>query len=44
MSSPAVHRHAPDKGQPSSDPGFSPGPLGRLGVWVTDHAKLVTAV
>ena len=30
----------------SSDftPGFRPGPLGRLGVWVTAHAKLVTGV
>ncbi len=25
-------------------PDFRPGPLGRLGVWVTDHAKLVTGV
>lgn len=25
-------------------PGSRPGPLGRLGVWVTDHAKLVTGV
>ncbi len=26
------------------DPDFRPGPLGRLGVWVTRHAKLVTWV
>ena len=28
----------------SYEPGFRPGPLGRLGVWVTDHAKLVTVL
>ncbi|MGD9960996.1 MMPL family transporter [Nocardioides sp.] len=26
------------------DIGYRPGPLGRLGVWVSDHAKLTTAV
>ena len=30
-------------GSPSTPP-TSPGPLGRLGIWVTDHAKLVTVV
>jgi RND superfamily putative drug exporter len=44
MSSTAARRTAPTKGQPSHDRGFTPGPLGRLGVWVTDHAKLVTVV
>lgn len=36
---------APSKGA-SRDftPGFRPGPLGRLGLWVTNHAKLVTGV
>ncbi len=34
---------APSKGA-SADftPGFRPGPLGHLGLWVADHAKLVT--
>ena len=35
---------APSKGAPDFTPGFRPGPLGRLGLWVTSHAKLVTAV
>ena len=29
---------------PDFTPGFRPGPLGRLGLWVTNHAKLVTGV
>ncbi len=29
---------------PDFTPGFRPGPLGRLGVWVTGHVKLVTGV
>ncbi|HSK32722.1 MAG TPA: MMPL family transporter [Propionicimonas sp.] len=31
---------------PAIDPGlgYRPGPLGRLGVWVTDHARITTAV
>ncbi|MFC5730885.1 MULTISPECIES: MMPL family transporter [Nocardioides] len=29
---------------PGLSPGFKTGPLGRLGIWVTDHAKLVTGV
>ncbi len=29
---------------PDSPLDFRPGPLGRLGVWVTDHARLTTAV
>ena len=38
----ATRRHA----APSTDPsiGFRPGPLGRLGVWVSDHARLTTVV
>jgi RND superfamily putative drug exporter len=40
---------APSKGAspdftPDFTPGFQPGPLGRLGLWVTNHAKLVSAV
>ena len=36
---------APSKGaSPDFTPGFRPGPLGRLGLWVTSHAKLVTGV
>ena len=36
---------APSKGaSPDFTPGFRPGPLGRLGLWVTNHAKLVTGV
>ena len=45
MTSTATRRHART---PSDDPrlaqGVAPGPLGRLGIWVTDHAKLVTGV
>ncbi len=42
MTSTATRRHA----APSTDPsiGFRPGPLGRLGVWVSDHARLTTVV
>jgi len=29
---------------PAPDLGYRPGPLGRLGVWVTDHARLTTVV
>src|SRR3546814_974605 len=29
---------------PDFTPGFRPGPLGRLGLWVTNHAKLVIGV
>jgi RND superfamily putative drug exporter len=36
---------APSRGtSPDFSPGFRPGPLGRLGLWVTKHAKLVTGV
>jgi RND superfamily putative drug exporter len=41
MTTTALRRSTPS---PDNDPGFRPGPLGRLGVWVTDHAKGVTAV
>jgi len=42
MASTATHR----KAAPPIDPaiGYRPGPLGRLGVWVTDHARLTTVV
>ncbi len=43
MSSTATRRHA---AVPAPDPdlGYRPGPLGRLGVRVTDHARLTTVV
>jgi putative drug exporter of the RND superfamily len=50
MTSTATGRHArtPNRSDripdPGFEPGFTPGLLGRLGVWVTDHAKLVTGV
>ena len=28
--------------EPTSAPTFRPGPLGRLGIWVTSHRKIVT--
>ena len=42
MTSPSTRRHA----QPSLDPevGYRPGPLGRLGLGVTRHARVTTAV
>ena len=32
--------------RPTSAPdlGYRPGPLGRLGVWVSDHARITTVV
>ncbi|MGI8521924.1 MAG: MMPL family transporter [Nocardioides sp.] len=42
MTSMATRRHAAAPTDPS--PGFRPGRLGRLGVWVADHARLVTVV
>ena len=45
MTSTATHRHARKRdADPGLPPGFTTGPLGRLGIWVTDHAKLVTGV
>jgi putative drug exporter of the RND superfamily len=47
MTSTATRRHArtfdraPDR---RYEPGLRPGLLGRLGVWVTDHAKAVAGV
>ncbi len=41
----APGRHALPTGYHHSfEPGFQPGPLGRLGVWVSTHARLVTVV
>jgi putative drug exporter of the RND superfamily len=45
MTSTATRRHARKHDtDPGLSPGFKTGPLGRLGIWVTDHAKLVTGV
>ena len=44
MTSTATHHHA---GRPSPDHdglGYRPGPLGRLGVWVTHHRRIVAGV
>jgi RND superfamily putative drug exporter len=42
MTSTATRRHARQHDtDPGLSPGFKTGPLGRLGIWVTDHAKLV---
>ncbi len=46
MTSTATRRHAV-RPTPASDPdgiGYRPGPLGRLGVWVTHHRRLTAAV
>jgi RND superfamily putative drug exporter len=41
----ATRRHSPPAHRaPDFAPGFTPGLLGRLGVWVTDHARSVTGV
>ena len=41
----ATRRHARKHDtDPGLSPGFKTGPLGRLGIWVTGHAKLVTGV
>ncbi|MGZ8744760.1 MAG: MMPL family transporter [Nocardioides sp.] len=38
-------RHAADRVTPDEyDAGFRPGPLGRLGIWVTNHRKLTALV
>lgn len=45
MTSTATRRHTRTLSDDSRlTPGFRPGPLGRLGIWVTNHAKLVTGV
>ncbi|HYJ69780.1 MAG TPA: MMPL family transporter [Nocardioidaceae bacterium] len=45
MTSTPTRRHArTSSGDSRPAPGFRTGPLGRLGIWVTDHAKLVTGV
>ena len=41
MTAPGRHARTP---APDADLGYRPGPLGRLGVWVIDHAKITTAV
>src|SRR5680860_665679 len=38
------HEGPPSSAGPSKPPSSDTGPLGRLGVWVTNHAKLVTIV
>jgi len=43
MTTTAPGRHASTLA-PDPDLGYRPGPLGRLGVWVTDHARLTTVV
>ena len=46
MTTTAIGRHsakAPDQ-QPDARPTSRSGPLGRVGMWVTDHARLVTVV
>ncbi len=40
MTAPPRHAARPD----TPDLGFTPGPLGRLGVWVTSHARLTSVV
>lgn len=41
MSTTDTRRHKPSPAEPLS---WRPGPLGRLGVWVTDHARLTSVV
>ena len=43
MTTTAPGRHASTLA-PDPDLGYRPGPLGRLGAWVTDHARLTTVV
>jgi RND superfamily putative drug exporter len=43
MTTTAPGRHA-RPAAPDPDLGYRPGPLGRLGVWVTDHARLTSVV
>jgi putative drug exporter of the RND superfamily len=45
MMSTAIRRQARSRsGDGPFEPGFRPGLLGRLGIWVTDHVRLVTGV
>ncbi|QSR32075.1 multidrug RND transporter [Nocardioides sp. S5] len=48
MTSTATRRHAahrsPDRLPDPDDLGYRPGPLGRLGVWVTHHRRLTAAI
>ena len=41
ITAPGRHVRTP---APDPDLGYRPGPLGRIGVWVTDHARVTTAV
>jgi RND superfamily putative drug exporter len=41
MTTPDRHAHTP---APDTDLGYRPGPLGRIGVWVIDHARLTIVV
>jgi putative drug exporter of the RND superfamily len=41
MTAPGRHARTP---APDSDLGYRPGPLGRLGLWVSDHARLTSLV
>jgi putative drug exporter of the RND superfamily len=41
MTMTATGRHART---PAHDLGYRPGPLGRLGIWVIDHVRLITVV
>ena len=42
MSTTVEHKHVSPT--PLEPPAPRPGPLGRLGVWVTDHARITTVV
>lgn len=48
MTSTATRRHAahrsPDRLSDPDDLGYRPGPLGRLGVWVTHHRRVTAAI
>jgi RND superfamily putative drug exporter len=44
MTMTAAGRHANTPSAPDPDLGYRPGPLGRLGVGVSDHARLTSVV